>query len=122
MSKEEHDQTLDQFVFEQLGLQTKKSFNPDDCHDEKDKAITTAMAMMTRNNPLNFEIEMNDSISEGKIDEIIKEYYTRRGYDIESDGISDLEAKKEGSHLVIAISHSEKENLIRVSVIPIKII
>jgi len=98
------EETLEQYMSQELGITAKESYDPDDYTNEGPKLMATALAMFNSGNLEDFTIMLQEEVSKAKILEIIKRFYVNRGYDVR-ENLSAFFLSKEKDELMVNMSY-----------------
>lgn len=118
--KKQTTQTLEQYMAEQLGFETKESYNPDEAQHPEGKRMLAQLAAFNSDNIEDFTINIpkgKEIHDESKLVSIVRSYYESIGFEV-SERNSSIMAKKEGNELLISVSNYE--DIIMVSVVPFR--
>ena len=82
---EKKEQTLNRFMAEKFGLQSRESYDPDAYDDPESKMVAATLAMFSSGRLEDFSIDLaaGQEKQDEEITSAIEEYYKNQGYEIE---------------------------------------
>ena len=107
--------TLQKFLEEKLGLSTKNPFDPDDVNGNEAKAQMAFLATWQSGNQEDIQLKSIDNIPESKVNDLITEYYSEKGFNVGFD-LGSIVINKDNEKYIINISNFGNE--IYISVVP----
>lgn len=97
------EETLEQFMSKELGLDSRELYNPDDYSTREGKLQMSVLAMFNSGNLEDFQLSPRERVPSSRVEEIARRYYENQGYVVTRES-NPLTVIKDDKTLIINIS------------------